>query len=234
MFWPPRVAGRRGPRNDCEQALSRSLKRSAENRNSTPMSRRKFIGLSRHPRVVLLFALLAGLLATAGFPSIAHAQRNSNTGSINLNAVLSTSLTVSAAPGLVNFALVRNGVANGSSTINITTTWILGQGANSVTIWAYFSSVASALSDGVGDNIPSSGVSGSPNGGAFTTFTGASPFAAGSSLQIFSVDVSNGNNTGNTVTGTHPDTLNLRIDTTGLNLPAGTYTGTLNIRAQAL
>jgi hypothetical protein len=32
----------------------------------------------------------------------------------------------------------------------------------------------------------------------------------------------------------HSDTLNLNINTTGLALPAGTYTGTLHIQAQAL
>jgi len=34
--------------------------------------------------------------------------------------------------------------------------------------------------------------------------------------------------------GTRTDSLNLRINTTGLNLPAGTYTGLLHIQAQAL
>jgi hypothetical protein len=158
-----------------------------------------------------------------------YAQLNSSTASVNLNAVLTTSLTVSAAPGLVNFPLVPNGVASGSSTINITTTWTLRPSVGAVTVWAYFSSVPSALSDGTGDNIPSASVTGSPNGGAFAPFTGSSPFAAGSSLQIYTLRI-----IGNNKTGTRIDTLDLKINTTGLNLPAGTYTGTLILQGQAL
>jgi hypothetical protein len=185
--------------------------------------------LARSPGVALLFALLAGLLLGAGFPSVAHAQLNSNIANINLNAVLTTSLTVSAAPGLVNFALPPNGVANGSAPVNITTTWTLSPSVGNVTVWAYFSSAAAALSDGSGDNIPSSKVSGSPNGGAFTALTGAGPFGAASSLQIISFKI-----LGNNRSGTRSDTLALQISTAGLSLPAGTYTGTLNIQAQAL
>ena len=88
---------------------------------------------------------------------------------------------------------------------------------------------ASALADGAGDNIPSANVSGSVNGGAFTALTGASPFAAGSSLAIFNQFIFFFN-----INATRTDSLNLRIDTTGLNLPAGTYTGVLHIQAQGL
>lgn len=185
--------------------------------------------LARQPRAALVFALLAGLASLVGIPSVAHAQQNSTISNINLNAVLSTSLTVSAAPGTVNFALPPNGVASGSSAINITTGWTLSPSAGRVTIWAYFSSAASALSDGAGDNIPSASVSGSPDGGAFTPFTGAGPFAAASSVQVFSFRVLGFNKS-----GTRSDTLALQISTVGLALPAGTYSGTLKIQAQAL
>jgi hypothetical protein len=185
--------------------------------------------LARHPRAALLLALLAGLAGLAGIPPVAHAQQNSTISNINLNAVLNTSLTVSAAPGTVNFALPPNGVASGSSAINITTTWTLSPSSGRVTIWAYFSSAASALSDGAGDNIPSAKVSGSPDGGAFTPFTGAGPFGAASSLQVFFFRVLGFNKS-----GTRSDTLALQISTAGLALPAGTYSGTLEIQAQAL
>jgi hypothetical protein len=188
-----------------------------------------FTEAARHRRAALLFALFAGLTVTVGFAPIAHAQLNSNIANVTLNAVLSTSLTVSAAPGLVNFALPPSGVANGSATINITTSWALSPSTGRVTVWGYFSSAASALSDGAGDNIPSASVSGSPDGGAFTPFTGAGPFGAASSLQIAFVRVLGFNKS-----GTRSDTLDMRISTVGLNLPAATYSGILNIQAQAL
>jgi hypothetical protein len=159
----------------------------------------------------------------------ARAQLNSNIAGVNLAANLATSLTVTASPGLVNFALIPNGTASGSVPITVNTSWTLRPNVGGVTVYAYFTSAAAALTDGAADNIPSSKVSGSVNGGAFGAFTGASPFAAGSSITL-----SNWPILGNNRTGNHTDTLNLNISTTGLSLPAGTYTGVLNIQAQAL
>jgi hypothetical protein len=182
----------------------------------------------RRPNLTLVKALLFLVLVVL-FPSLANAQLNSNIAGVNLTAVLTTSLTLSASPGAVNFNLVPSGVANGSGTVAVTTTWTLVPSVGAVTVWAYFSTAVAALSDGAGDNIPSSSVLGSPNGGAFAPFTGVSPFAAGSSLQIFTVRI-----LGNNRTGTRVDNLDLRINTTGLNLPAGTYSGVMHIQAQAL
>jgi hypothetical protein len=180
-------------------------------------------------RNTTLKVLLFCLLAIAIFPSAANAQLNSNIASVNVNANLATSLSLSAGPGLVNFNLVPNGVANGSATVSITTSWTLQQLIGTVQLWAYFSSAPVALTDGAGDNIPSSSVLGSPDGGAFAPFTGASPFAATSSLRIFRLLIFLFN-----TTGTRTDTLALRIDTTGLNLVAGTYSGVMHIQAQAM
>ncbi len=177
-----------------------------------------------HRRGVL--AGLAALILLASVP--AGAQLSSNPAAVNLNAVLNSRLAVAASPGLVNFSLVPSGIANGSSTITITTSWVLRPSNGTLTLYAYFSTTT-ALSDGAGHVLPSANVSGSANGGAFTPFTGASPFAAGSSITIFSQRILGFNRS-----GTRNDTLNLRIDTTGLGLPAGTYTGLLRIQAQAI
>ncbi len=180
---------------------------------------------------ILLRGAISGLpillLLLTGSP--AHAQLNSNIAGVNLAANLTTSLTVTASPGLVNFALIPSGIANGSATITVNTSWTLSPSVGAVTTYAYFTSAPAALSDGAGDNIPSSSVSGSVNGGAFGAFTGASPFAAGSSVTLSSTRI-----LGNNKTGNHSDTLNMRINTTGLSLPAGNYTGVLSIQAQAL
>jgi hypothetical protein len=175
------------------------------------------------------FALALAAAVLVLIPSRASAQLNSKVANVNLNASLSTAITVTAAPGVVNFALLRSGISIGSAPISITTTWTLPFFIGTVKEYAYFTSAASALADGAGDNIPSANVSGSVNGGAFTALTGASPFAAGSSLAIFNQFIFFFN-----INATRTDSLNLRIDTTGLNLPAGTYTGVLHIQAQGL
>jgi hypothetical protein len=172
-------------------------------------------------------ALAAAVLVL--IPMSGSAQLNSKVANVSLNASLSTAITVTAAPGVVNFALLRSGISTGSAPISITTTWTLPFFIGTVKEYAYFTSAASALADGAGDNIASANVSGSVNGGAFTAFTGASPFAAGSSLAIFNQFIFFFN-----INATRTDSLNLSINTTGLNLPAGAYTGVLHIQAQGL
>ncbi len=184
-------------------------------------SRGKELLRSSIPALLIFGFLLVG--------TPARAQLNSVDPTVNLVANLTTSLTVSAAPGLVNFALPPNGTATGSSAITVTTSWTLSPSTGRVSTYAYFTSAAAALTDGGGDNIPSSSVSGSVNGGAFTAFTGASPFAASSSLFLSFTRVLGFNKT-----GSHVDTLNLMISTVGLGLPAANYSGVLNIQAQAL
>src|ERR1700676_1168099 len=175
----------------------------------------------------LAVAFAAAVLAL--IPSKASAQLNSNTASVNLNASLNSAITITAAPGLVNFALLRNGISNGSAPVSITTSWTLPFLFGTVNEYAYFTSPVAGLADGAGDNIPTSNVAGSFDGGAFTAFTATSPFAAGSGMTLFNQFIFIFN-----FTATRTDSLRLRIDTTGLNLPAGTYTGVLHIQAQGL
>jgi hypothetical protein len=175
----------------------------------------------------MIFFLPVLILLLVGTP--AHAQLNSNIAGVNLGANLTTSLTVTASPGTVNFALVRNGTANGSATITVNTSWTLTFLIGTVKTYAFFTSPVAALTDGAGDNIPPSSVSGSVNGGAFGAFTGATPFSGASGMQLSSTFIFLFN-----ITGNHSDTLNMRINTTGLNLPAANYTGVLTIQAQAI
>jgi hypothetical protein len=171
--------------------------------------------------------LLAAVLALC--PSRADAQLKSNPAAVSLNATLSSGITITAAPGLVNFNLVRNGTATGSAPISITTSWTLPLIFGNISEYAYFTNSTAALTNGASNNIPSASVSGSLNGGAFTAFTGSSPLAAGSSITVFNqfffIFFTN--------PGSRTDSLNLQINTTGLSLPAGTYTGVLHIQAQA-
>lgn len=180
-------------------------------------------------KIWMTLGVLGLLLALA---PVSQAQAlNSNVANVNLNAVLAESLTVGAAPGNVNFALAAAGVANGSAPVTITTTWVLAPTRTSVGVYGYFTSNAAALTDGT-NNIPSANVSGQVNGGGFNAFTGASPFSANASLTILNQAIGAGNY--NNSAAPASDTLDLRIDTTGLGLPASTYTGVLHIQAQAL
>lgn len=181
---------------------------------------------------------IKSLIVLAGFALMlmsvpgAQAQVNSNTASVNLNAVMAETISVSAAPGTVNFTpLSSNGVTNGDSSITVNTSWVLQPSRGTMNVYAYFVSAAAALthSTDVTFVIPTSRVEGQINAGAFSAFTGNSPFGAGSSLTVASVAI-----VGNNKNSSRSDSLTLRIDTTGAALPAGTYTGTLLIQAQAI
>ena len=173
----------------------------------------------------MILGVLALILAMA---PASQAQLNSNQATVALNATLAESLTVAAGPGTVSFILPASGTANGNAPVSIDTTWTLAPTRTSVKLFAYFSSTT-ALTDGSGNNIPTSKVSGSVNAGPFGAFTGgAGPFGT-ESIQVFNQAITSAN-----WSATRNDSVALRIDTTGLGLPSGTYTGTLNIQAQAL
>ncbi len=168
--------------------------------------------------------------------SAAVCQLNSNTASVALRATLGESLTVAATPSSVAIPLVAGGTGTGTSPVAITTTWVLSASRTAVTLVGYFSSAAVALTDGATtpDNIPASEVLGQVTTGAptaFTAFTQTAPLGpAGAGLTLFTQALS-----GSTRTSNRTDNLNLEINLAGQpQLPAGVYTGTLNIQAQAL
>jgi hypothetical protein len=148
------------------------------------------------------------------------------------------SLTVTASPSLVNFALVQHGVAHGSAPVAITTSW---QGslclfACTISLYGYFNNANAALSGGGTPivNIPSSAVLGQVTTGSPTTYT---PFnqtdplgGAGAGLTLFQQNFILLN-----FSGGRTDSLNLEIDlTTQPQVTAGSYSGTLYIQAQSL
>lgn len=172
--------------------------------------------------------ILLATLLTCGLPTAA--QVRSNIAGVNLAANLGDSISVSASPGQLNFALVSNGVATGNPTLTVTTAWVFAKN-ETVNTYAYFSSPTAALSDGAGHNIPSSSVSGNVNGAGFQTFGACLPYEATACLLI----VNNDHVTGRPRwVGSINSTVQLQISTVGLSLQAGTYVGVLNIRAQAI
>jgi hypothetical protein len=178
-------------------------------------------------------------LALAVTPA-ASAQINSNVGGVSLSAMLPESLTVNITGGAtVNFTLAANTPANaGGTTSTVQTAWVLSPGRTVVNIFAYVTTTGAALTAGGGNNIPASAVkataagSGSPGGLLSTTAGGGAGSvipSAGSGVQIGTVAITGLNKASSTTT-----TLTWNIDTTfNPQLPAATYTGTVNIQAQA-
>lgn len=176
---------------------------------------------------VMLGAVALGLAQSTS----AYAQLNSNQAAVNLNAVMNEKLSVSAAPGTVNFTpLNPNGVTSGDSAVTIDTAWVLNPSRGNLNVYAYFASTTALTNTSDPTyTIPVGSVQGQVNAGSPTAFTGNSPFAAGSSLPIATVNI-----IGNNKNSSESDTLSLTVDTTGAGLPAGTYTGTLFIQAQVI
>ncbi len=180
--------------------------------------------------VVLAVATLALASLLAG--SASAQVRNSGASPIALNAVLSQSLSVNLSGNAVNFNLVAGSANNpGSTSITATTSWTLNQLVAVVSVYAFFSNSAAALTDGAGDNIPSADFQISDNGGAFTALTSTAPFGganAGMTLGQTLILLFNEK-------GSRTDVMKFNINLSPLpNLPSGDYTGTLTIQAQAI
>jgi hypothetical protein len=173
------------------------------------------------------------LLAMASVSTMAFAQFPSNAPQISLNATMSESLTVALSANAVSFNLAAGGAANpGSTNITATTTWVLKPGRTAVGIYAYFANSAAALSDGgtPANNIPSADFFISDNGGASAALTNTVAYGGSNAgLQLANVAI-----TGANKSSSHTDVMAFNINLSSLpQLPAGSYTGTLNIAAQA-
>lgn len=183
----------------------------------------------RTKATMMRVAGMAVIIAVAS--SLASAQLNSNTQTVSLTATLSEALTVSLSASAVTFNLTAGSAANaGNIGVTATTTWVLKPGRTSMALYAYFAST-NALTDGAGNNIPSSAFFVADNGGASTavnqTFAGFG--AAGAALRLANVAI-----TGTNKSSSRTDAMVYNINLSTLpQLPAATYTGTLNIQAQA-
>jgi len=165
----------------------------------------------------------AKVLSTVSSPLIAAAATGTISVSIASGAIQSLSGVVDNAPN------------NFPSTVGITLTWDLAPSTGDVQVIGYFSNPTAAMTSGP-VSIPSSwmrgrvlttGVQGAPT--TYTAFTqsGAGGVgSAGGSLLLFRQPI-----LGNSKTGTLTVDLQLQLDLTGRTLAAGSYTGTLNIRA---
>jgi hypothetical protein len=151
------------------------------------------------------------------------------------------SLTVAATPSAVNFTLVQGGTATGSSSIVITTTLNGVSLLSTLSLYGYFTSASAALTDGnpTPNKIPSSAVLGQVPTGSPTTFTAFTQSGMlgtpGATLQLFSTVSLSSLGCVPASASCRTDNLSLAINLSSLpQLPAGTYTGTLILQAEAL
>jgi hypothetical protein len=173
------------------------------------------------------------ITALVSSSAIGFAQLNSTVSNVTLTATLAESLTVSATPTTVTFTLVAGGTANGSAPVAMTTTWVLSASRANVVLVGFFTTAASALTNG-SVNIPSSEVYGTVATGTPTTATAFTQSGvvgtASAGLTMFTQALTSSNRS-----STRTDNLALQINLTAQpQLPASTYTGTLNLEAQAL
>jgi hypothetical protein len=181
--------------------------------------------------VRISWAVLVGA-AIALSAAAASAQVNSGAQTIALNANLAESLTLNLSANTVNFTLSAGSATNaGSAGVTATTTWTLAAGRTAVNVYAYFGNAGAALTDGAGDNIPSSAFFISDNAGPSAALVNTVAFGgANAGLRLANVAITGANRSG---TRTDAMTFNINLSTLG-QLPANTYTGTLNIQAQAI
>ncbi|MFN8668284.1 MAG: hypothetical protein U0164_13995 [Gemmatimonadaceae bacterium] len=179
-------------------------------------------------RAAILLAITAGA---------AQAQSGllSNTATVTINATKQAALSIAINSGGTQTMsnLSDNAVNSFATPVNITTTWDINPSAASVALVGYFSSPTQALANGT-DYIASSLVKGrigtsgvfNPFSGAVVTGGASSVGVAGGTLSLFSQAI-----TGANKKSSRTDDLYLQIDLTGQSVTAGTYTGTLNLRA---
>jgi hypothetical protein len=185
--------------------------------------------LRKYATLAAVLICFTGLTAT-----VASAQvLNSGAQTIALNATLAESLTVGLSANAVSFTLAAGSAANaGSTNITAATAWTLKPSRTAVRVYAYFANSTSALTDGAGNTIPSSAFFIADNAGPSTALTNTVAFGgANAGLQLANVTITNANRAGN-----RTDAMAFNINLTGgtlPQLPAGSYTGTLNIQAQA-
>src|SRR5882672_3036261 len=144
-----------------------------------------------------LAAMLACFVVLAA--SFASAQvLNSGAQAIALNATLNESLTVGLSANTVNFPLTAGSAANaGSTNITATTTWVLKPSRTALKVYAYFATTT-ALTDGAGNNIPSTAFFIADNAGPSNALVNTVAFGgANAGLQLANVAITNANRAGN-------------------------------------
>jgi hypothetical protein len=175
-------------------------------------------------------AWVLGLVVTMSAFSFAGI---SDSKSISLTATVPETLTVTLSSNTVTFSNVTPTAPNnpGSGTITVTTKWSLKPATNALVLYAYFGSTTALANTGATFTIPTSAFQIDVNntGAQSVSQSPAGHGVAGATLDLHSATINGSNKS-----GTWVDTLAFNLNLTSVtNLQADTYTGTLNIQADA-
>lgn len=156
----------------------------------------------------------------------------SSTSTVQLSYIVGESLTVSGAPPTLTFA---GAPTPATGALTITTSWVLSAARTRIDVNLFFATPTAALTDGASNNIPASQVFANINGSAFTACnTNPAPAVAGVATTGGTCNVGYGAViTAANRTSSHSDAFILQLQGLSSSLPAGTYTGQLNIVAGA-
>jgi len=183
--------------------------------------------LKRYAVIAVAFILTLGVVLPADAQAIV-----SSTASVNLSYVVGESITVTGAPPTLTFS---GAPFPATGTMTIVTTWVLAATRTHIDTNLFFATPTAALTDGAGDNIPSSQVFANFNGSAFSAcnsnpapeVTGIA--TVGGTCNVgFGVAITSANRS-----GSNSSAFVLQLQGLSPSLPAGTYTGQLSIVAGA-
>jgi hypothetical protein len=172
---------------------------------------------------VLALSLMAGGVSAQAIYSLPQ-----NT--VPLSMTIAESLTVSVTGGPVVFTYNSAAhTATAGAPLSVVTSWQLGNTRAVVQTTAWADDGPVALTDGT-DTIPTSALFASVDSGTATACTGNSlnglGLATSTCPTVYSVAITGANRA-----GTHTDSLLLSLSGLSATLPAGSYTGQLDIQA---
>jgi hypothetical protein len=152
--------------------------------------------------------------------------------SVQLSYVVGESLTITGVPPSLTFT---GSPIPATGPLSVTTTWVLTSSRSRVDIALFFQTPSAALTDGAGDNIPSSQVFANINGGTFSACNSSAvaPELSGSTVSggICGANANTAITTAND-SGNRTDSFVFQLQGLGA-LPAATYTGQINLIAGA-
>ncbi|MGH9505059.1 MAG: hypothetical protein ACRD20_19570 [Terriglobales bacterium] len=183
----------------------------------------------RSGKYVILFALLFAIRMFS--PYAAAAQQHSNIAAANLSMTVGESITIIPPTQSVPLNYTAGATSTPPSTFQVTTLWQLSNAHTSLHINWWFADATSALNAG-SSKIPASQVLSNVDGSAYSGCTSAPDIlvpgaVAGSTCNVGLVIPLTAAN----YAAQQSDTIGVQLQGLSTSLPAGTYTGTLNIQA---